>query len=213
MHIRHWFPYISEVGITVYALFVVDWCLDSLNFWASFLNCKSVAMFGGLQIRKPMERNEAISLVQQSRRPNLSSLQIPERTLESSLSAFTMIDIQSIQSPSSTRAGLPPRPHSAKIKSSVKYLFPQKSFRAKNLPHDGEKTILILPDTASSDGPLEKPSTSRSFSLNRMFFSPSIKATHSLPVTPSANSGSESVQGRHLESHSDFSVSAYPTAF
>lgn len=172
-----------------------------------------MAMFGGLQIRNPKERNEEISLVQQSRRPNLSSLQIPERTLESSLSAFTLIDIPSIQSPSSTRAGLPPRPHSAKIKSSVKYLFPQKSFRVKNLPHDGEKTILILPDTASSDGPLEKPSTSRSFSLNRMFFSPSIKATHSLPVTPSANSGSESVQGRQLESHSDISVSAHPTAF
>ncbi|PRQ52372.1 putative E3 ubiquitin-protein ligase MARCH [Rosa chinensis] len=157
------------------------------------------------QIRNQEERNEEISLVQQSRRPNLSSLQIPERTLESSLSAFTMIDIPSVQSPSSIRAGLPPRPHSAKIKSSVKYLFPSKSIRAKNMTHDGEKAILILPDTASSDALVEKPSTSRSFSLNRMFFSPSLKATHSLPVTPSANSGSESVQGRQLEGHSDLS--------
>ncbi|KAM5580284.1 hypothetical protein ABKV19_009838 [Rosa sericea] len=157
------------------------------------------------QIRNQEERSEEISLVQQSRRPNLSSLQIPERTLESSLSAFTMIDIPSVQSPSSIRAGLPPRPHSDKIKSSVKYLFPSKSIRVKNMTHDGEKAILILPDTASSDAPVEKPSTSRSFSLNRMFFSPSLKATHSLPVTPSANSGSESVQGRQLEGHSDLS--------
>ncbi|BBG99855.1 RING/U-box superfamily protein [Prunus dulcis] len=150
-------------------------------------------------------KNEETSLVQQSRRPNLSSLQIPARTLESSLSAFTRIDIPSVPSPSSTRAGLPPRPNSAKIKSSMKNLFPQKSFRAKNLPLDGEKTILIIPDTPSSDGHLAKPSTSRSFSLNKVFFSPSTKATHSLPVTPSANVGSETVQGRHLESHSDFS--------
>ncbi|XP_004303917.1 PREDICTED: uncharacterized protein LOC101297754 [Fragaria vesca subsp. vesca] len=157
------------------------------------------------QICNQEKSNEEISTVQQPRRPNLSSLQIPERTLESSLSAFTTIDIPSGQSPSSTRVGLPPRPHSAKIKSSVKYLFPQRSFRGKNMTHDGEKTILILPDTASSDASLEKPSTSRSFSLNRMFFSPSLKATHSLPVTPSANSGSESVQDRQSESHSDFS--------
>ncbi|VVA26378.1 PREDICTED: E3 ubiquitin-ligase [Prunus dulcis] len=157
------------------------------------------------QVHDQQGKNEETSLVQQSRRPNLSSLQIPARTLESSLSAFTRIDIPSVPSPSSTRAGLPPRPNSAKIKSSMKNLFPQKSFRAKNLPLDGEKTILIIPDTPSSDGHLAKPSTSRSFSLNKVFFSPSMKATHSLPVTPSANVGSETVQGRHLESHSDFS--------
>ncbi|XP_016649095.1 PREDICTED: uncharacterized protein LOC103329100 isoform X2 [Prunus mume] len=158
------------------------------------------------QVHDPQGNNEETSLVQQSRRPNLSSLQIPARTLESSLSAFTRIDIPSVPSPSSTRAGLPPRPNSAKIKSSMKNLFPQKSFRAKNLPLDGEKTILIIPDTPSSDGHLAKPSTSRSFSLNKVFFSPSMKATHSLPVTPSANVGSETVQGRHLESHSDIST-------
>ncbi|BFG25830.1 hypothetical protein CerSpe_121040 [Prunus speciosa] len=158
------------------------------------------------QIHDQQGKNEETSLVQQSRRPNLSSLQIPARTLESSLSAFTRIDIPSVPSPSSTRAGLPPRPNSAKIKSSMKNVFPQKSFRAKNLPLDGEKTILIIPDTPSSDGHLAKPSTSRSFSLNKVFFSPSMKATHSLPVTPSANVGSETVQGRHLESHSDFST-------
>ncbi|CAL2249050.1 unnamed protein product [Prunus armeniaca] len=158
------------------------------------------------QVHDPQGKNEETSLVQQSRRPNLSSLQIPARTLESSLSAFTRIDIPSVPSPSSTRAGLPPRPNSAKIKSSMKNLFPQKSFRAKNLPLDGEKTILIIPDTPSSDGHLAKPSTSRSFSLNKVFFSPSMKATHSLPVTPSANVGSETVQGRHLESHSDIST-------
>ncbi|KAM2916947.1 hypothetical protein FF1_045804 [Malus domestica] len=155
------------------------------------------------QIHEQKEKNEETSLVQQSRRPNLSSLQIPARTLETSLSACTRIDIPSTASPSSSRVGLPPRPHSAKIKSTVKNLFPQKSFRVKNLPLDGEKTILIMPDTSPSDSPLEKPSTSRSFSLNKLFFSTSTKGTHSLPVTPSANLGSEIGQGRQVESHSD----------
>ncbi|CAN6574034.1 unnamed protein product [Malus baccata var. baccata] len=158
------------------------------------------------QIHEQKERNGETSLVQQSRRPNLSSLQIPARTLETSLSACTRIDIPSTASPSSSRVGLPPWPHSAKIKSTVKNLFPQKSFRVKNLPLDGEKTILIMPDTSPSDSPLEKPSTSRSFSLNKLFFSTSTKGTHSLPVTPSANLGSEIGQGRQVESHSDSKI-------
>ncbi|KAL8487811.1 hypothetical protein ACS0TY_024215 [Phlomoides rotata] len=111
------------------------------------------------------------------RRPNLSSLEIPERSMEIALSDFTTIDIPS---PTSTRAGLPPRPNSAKLKSSVKNMLSQKSLRAKDL---AEKTVLIIPDTPLSDN----PSTSRSFSLNKIFFSPTTKSLHSLPVTPMAD--------------------------
>ncbi|XP_042061656.1 uncharacterized protein LOC121805740 isoform X5 [Salvia splendens] len=70
------------------------------------------------------ERGEATLMP--PRRPNLSSLEIPERPLEAALSEITRIDIPS---PSSTRAGLPPRPSSAKLKSSVKNMLSQKSFR------------------------------------------------------------------------------------
>ncbi|XP_012838837.1 PREDICTED: uncharacterized protein LOC105959314 [Erythranthe guttata] len=115
------------------------------------------------------EREEA-SLMQQPRKPNLSSLEIPVRSLENALYDFTKIDIPS---PNSTRAGLPPRSSSAKSRS-------QKSFRAKNLSHEAEKTVLIIPETPLSD----KPSTSRSFSLNKILF---LKSSHSLPVTPIAN--------------------------
>ncbi|KAK2982152.1 hypothetical protein RJ640_028723 [Escallonia rubra] len=132
---------------------------------------------------------------QQSRRPNLSTLQIPTRSLENTLSNFTRVDIPS---PSSTRAGLPPRPHSAKFKSSMRNLLPQRSFRAKLPSQDGEKTVLI-PDTPLS----AKPSTSRSFSLNKILFASSTKSASSLPVTPLANSGPDSEQGRHLVCHSD----------
>uniref|UniRef100_A0A5B7AVX0 RING-CH-type domain-containing protein n=1 Tax=Davidia involucrata TaxID=16924 RepID=A0A5B7AVX0_DAVIN len=148
------------------------------------------------------EEREESSLVQhQSRRPNLSSLEIPARSVENTLSNFTRIDIPSVPSPSSTRAGLPPRPSSAKFKSSVRNLLPQRSFRGKNLSQDGEKTVLIIPDTPL----LDKPSTSRSFSLNKVFFSFSTKSAHSLPVTPVANSSPESVQERNLDVHSEFS--------
>lgn len=126
------------------------------------------------------------------RRPNLSSLEIPERSLEAALSDFTKIDIPS---PSSTRAGLPPRPSSAKLKSSVKNMLSQKSFRGKIPSQENEKTVLIIPDVPLSD----KPSTSRSFSLNKLLFSPSTKLVHSLPVTPTA----EADPKPPLENHAD----------
>ncbi|KAJ6778999.1 hypothetical protein OIU74_002732 [Salix koriyanagi] len=132
-----------------------------------------------------------------SRKPSLSSLEIPARSLEAE---FTKIEIA--QSPSSAKPGLPPRPSSAKYKSTVKSLLPQRSLKAKNLTQDGEKTVLIIPDTPPSDSPVAKPSTSRSFSLNKVLFP--IKSTNSLPVTPSANSDPEAVQDRNVDSCSDY---------
>ncbi|KAJ6756624.1 hypothetical protein OIU79_028917 [Salix purpurea] len=132
-----------------------------------------------------------------SRKPSLSSLEIPARSLEAE---FTKIEIA--QSPSSAKPGLPPRPSSAKFKSTVKSLLPQRSLKAKNLTQDGEKTVLIIPDTPPSDSPVAKPSTSRSFSLNKVLFP--IKSTNSLPVTPSANSDPEAVQDRNVDSCSDY---------
>ncbi|KAL0432644.1 UNVERIFIED_CONTAM: hypothetical protein Slati_2598700 [Sesamum latifolium] len=130
----------------------------------------------------------------QPRRPNLSSLEIPVRSLESALSDFTRIDIPS---PSSTRAGLPPRPNSAKFKSSVKNLLPQKSLRGKNLSHEGEKTVLIIPDTPLSD----KPSTSRSFSLNKILFSHR-QRRHIHYLQHNGNAGSKTLQENHVDRQS-----------
>ncbi|KAK4483922.1 hypothetical protein RD792_011131 [Penstemon davidsonii] len=128
----------------------------------------------------------------QPRRPNLPSLEIPVRSLENVLSDFTRIDIPS---PSSTRTGLPPRPNSAKIMSSVKSLLPQKSCRGKHISQEAEKTVLIIPDTPLSD----KPSTSRSFSLNKLLFSSYTKSAHSLPVTPMANADPQpSQENQHI---------------
>ncbi|XP_027170542.1 uncharacterized protein LOC113770325, partial [Coffea eugenioides] len=130
---------------------------------------------------KMKEEGQEGTLMQHPKRPNLSSLQVPVRSLENTLSSFARIDIPS---PSSARNGLPPRPSSAKFMSSMKNLLPQKSSKGKNLSHDGEKTVLIVPDTPPSDKPSNRPSTSRSFSLNKILFSSSTTSTHSLPVTP-----------------------------
>ncbi|XP_042518984.1 uncharacterized protein LOC122092765 isoform X2 [Macadamia integrifolia] len=144
------------------------------------------------------EFNGQASSVQRPRKPNLSSLQIPARSLEDSLPSSTAIDIPSISSPSSTRPGLPPRPSSAKFKPSIRSLLSQRSFKTKNLFQEGEKTVLIS-DTPPSEESLDKPSTSRSFSLTKVFSSSSTKRTNSLPVTPVANSSVQSAWERNID--------------
>ncbi|XP_061371315.1 uncharacterized protein LOC133313915 [Gastrolobium bilobum] len=149
-------------------------------------------------------KGEKTSLIPQSKRPSLSSLQIPARSLESALSSFTKTDGPTLSSPGSTR-GLPPRPNSAKVKSSIRNLLPARSFRAKTCSQDCERTVLIVTDTLPSDGPVDKPSTSRTLSLNKILFPSSTKAAYSLPVTPIATSCAANVHGRHLGSDSDLS--------
>lgn len=136
------------------------------------------------------------------RRPNLSSLEIPERSLEIAISDFTTVNIPS---PTSTKGGLPPRPNSAKLKSSVKSMLSQKSLRGKNPSQECEKTVLIIPDTPLSD----KPSTSRSFSLNKILFSPTTKSINSLPVTPIADADRNASQENYVDQESLTRVSLF----
>ncbi|XP_027332590.1 E3 ubiquitin-protein ligase MARCH11-like isoform X2 [Abrus precatorius] len=154
------------------------------------------------------DKGDNAFLIPQSRRPNLSSLQIPAWSLDIALSTFAKTDGPSVSlsSPGSAR-GLPPRPNSAKVRSSMKSLLPQRSFKTSTCSQDTERTGLIVPDTPPSEAPLDKPSTSRSKSLdNKVIFSPSKKVAHSLPVTPIATSGANSVHGRHLGCDSGLST-------
>lgn len=126
-----------------------------------------------------------------SRRPNLSSLQIPARSLDTTV-------------PSSARAasaGLPPRPNSTRTKASIKNLLPQRSLktRSSSIP-EGDRTILLVPGALPSEGKQDKPSTSRQFSLTRVF-SVSAKRTHSLPSTPLAISTATSVDSAPPDRH------------
>ncbi|XP_066369820.1 uncharacterized protein [Miscanthus floridulus] len=115
-----------------------------------------------------------------SRRPNLS-LQIPARTLDTSVPTSTRVTIS--PSPSSTRVGLPPRPNSTRTKSSIKNINPQNSFRARSSAQEGDRVVLLNPGT-SSEGQQNNPTTARSFSFRKVISSLSAKRTHSLPVTP-----------------------------
>ncbi|XP_010036055.2 probable E3 ubiquitin-protein ligase MARCHF10 [Eucalyptus grandis] len=154
---------------------------------------------GDPQVRDVIETDEEINPVQQPRRPNLSSLQIPERSLESAISTFVRIDIPSASSPCSSRVGLPPRPNSAKFKSSMRNLLPQRSLRVKEISRDVEKAVLIVPDAQLSDGRPSRPNTARSFSLKEVFSPSSGKVAHSVPVTPVASMGPESARERPVD--------------
>ncbi|GAB4842866.1 hypothetical protein Ancab_012844 [Ancistrocladus abbreviatus] len=150
------------------------------------------------QVSARIGKTDESSVVQHPRRPNLSLLQIPARSLEYVSSSLMKSDGPAVSSPCSTRMGLPPRPSSASFKSKIKNKLPQGSFCLKTMSQEGEKTVLISSNTLTSEGPSDKPSTSRSFSLNSMFSSPSKQQVYSLPVTPIAKSGPKSIQERHL---------------
>ncbi|CAN6455661.1 unnamed protein product [Victoria cruziana] len=133
----------------------------------------------------------------QQRRPNLS-LQIPARSREILTPNSTKIHVAPTPSPVSARGSLPPKPSFVKGKTSFKNLFTQRSFMTRVPLSDCEKAVLL--PGASYEEMEEKPSTSRSFSLTRVFL-PAIKKTHSLPVTPVANSDADSVHGRDERTH------------
>uniref|UniRef100_A0A7N0T2N6 RING-CH-type domain-containing protein n=1 Tax=Kalanchoe fedtschenkoi TaxID=63787 RepID=A0A7N0T2N6_KALFE len=151
------------------------------------------------------EISEENMLLQHSGRPCLSSLQIPAKFMEDTNPTVISTDAPSIPSPGSLRAGLPPRPASAKKIPSMRNLLPQRSFRAKTTDDEGEKTILIVPDSQASDISRPKPSTSRSFSLNRIFFPASMKSGNFLPVAPNANSDIQSGQEQNANEQLDSS--------
>lgn len=134
-----------------------------------------------------------------SRRPNISSLQIPARTLENPLPTSSRTTISSLPSPSSTRSGLPPRPTPTRSKSNTKNLLPQRSLKSKSssTTDQGDRTGLLIPGTPSSEGQQEKPSTSKSFSLTKVLSSISAKRTSSLPSTPIGELAATSAQESH----------------
>jgi len=139
--------------------------------------------------------NAQISPEHNPRRPNLS-LQIPARTLGSSMPTSTRINIQA--SPSSTRTGLPPRPNSTRTKSSIKNTVPQHSFRARSSSPEGDQVILINPGTPS-EGQHDNPNAPRSFSFRKVINSLAAKRTNSLPVTPLGTTVKVSYQGDQID--------------
>ncbi|CAA6671800.1 unnamed protein product [Spirodela intermedia] len=133
-----------------------------------------------------------------SRRPKLPTLEIPARSLEGQMPVSSRVSNPLASTPNSLRAGLPPRPNSAKAKPSTRNLLPQRSLRAKTPTPECERVGLLGSAAPMSDFSQDKPSTSRPFSLTRVFSSTMGKGTHSMPVTPVSGSGLVSVQGSHV---------------
>nr|GMD74660.1 Protein involved in mRNA turnover and stability [Ipomoea batatas] len=135
-----------------------------------------------LKILLKEERDEATVIQQQSRKPSLPSLQIPARS-----STETALDVAG---PNTTRAELPPRPSSDKLMSSVKS--PREICGAIDIIPEGEKRILIIPNTPLSD----KPSSSM---LSK-------KSIHPLLDTEEKGVSQKPMEANRLDDHSELPI-------
>lgn len=154
---------------------------------------------------------------QQQRHQNLT-LEIPSRTYEGSTVDFVRNNMQPtpnstpkrvnfspVPSPSYTKISVPPGPSSSKGRSSIKSFLPKLSFKYRNSTSEIEKAA-ILALGASSTGTREKPLIPRTLSLTKLF-TPKMKRTSSLPVTPIAHSNPESTHGGNTIDLLDYAVS------
>ncbi|PKA63991.1 E3 ubiquitin-protein ligase MARCH6 [Apostasia shenzhenica] len=138
------------------------------------------------------------ALSDRPRRPKLPSLQIPARSLESSTINSARINIPPLATPSSTRAGLPPRPCSTKVKTSTANFLPQWSSWIKNSTPKGDRITPLMPGTSLQGQLTERTLSSRPFYFTKAKSSIYAKGTHSLPATPIGNTAAESTQDRHV---------------
>ncbi|CAL5350228.1 unnamed protein product [Camellia sinensis] len=157
-----------------------------------------------LQVGDSSEIIEEQPICQQQRQ-NIA-LEIPSRTNEGSTEDFVRINIpltpnrtpkrvnfSPIPSPSYYRFNDSPSPLSTRAKSSMKSLFPKLSFKFRNTTSEIERAaILALGDSPADTW--EKPLIRRTLSLSKLF-TPKMKRTSSLPVTPIAHSNPESMHG------------------
>ncbi|KAI9194304.1 hypothetical protein LWI28_004950 [Acer negundo] len=125
-------------------------------------------------------------------------LEIPSRTVEDSSQDSVIIKMPPTPSPTPTprrvnflltsssadaRTSGSPGPPTSRGKSSLKGILPKLSFKHRGSNMDIEKAANQAPEGCQ---PREKPSISRSLSLTKIF-TPRMKRTSSLPVTPIVN--------------------------
>ncbi|GMP85071.1 hypothetical protein CsSME_00038378 [Camellia sinensis var. sinensis] len=143
---------------------------------------------------------------QHQRRQNLA-LEIPSRTVEVTTEDFVRINIPPTPSRTPKRVNFSPIPSpsyykfndcpsplmSSRGKSSFKSFLPKLSFKFRNTTSEIEKAaILALGDSLA--GTRGKPLIRRTLSLTKLF-TPKMKRTSSLPVTPIIHSNPESMHG------------------
>ncbi|KAL9413105.1 hypothetical protein AB3S75_041724 [Citrus x aurantiifolia] len=152
----------------------------------------------------PMGITEETSNLQHWKRRNLF-LEIPSRTLAVSSQDSVIVRMPPTPSPTPTprrvnfnltpcsadaRKNGSPGPSSSRAKSSIKGFLPKLNFKYRNTNLDVEKAANQAAETSCAT-PIDKPLISRSLSLTKIF-TPRIKRTSSLPVTPIAQSNLDS---------------------
>ncbi|CAN4101704.1 unnamed protein product [Withania somnifera] len=148
---------------------------------------------------------EETTPAKQWRRPNLF-VEIPSKSSDASNQESVPVKMFSTPtatpkrvnffltpSPPNLTANAFPSPSSCRGRSSIKNLLPRLSFKLRNTNPDKEKATLPDSDT-SVMVPQEKVSISRSWSFTKLF-TPRVKRTASLPVTPIDRSNPESAVG------------------
>ncbi|GMI97011.1 hypothetical protein like AT5G60580 [Hibiscus trionum] len=155
------------------------------------------------QVGDSLGITEETSRTHNRKRSNLV-LEIPSRTLEDPFQECVTIKMPQTPcltprkvnflltpSPSDSRIAGSSGPSTSRGKSSLKSLLPKLSFKNRNPDSDVEKAAMFAPDSSSSSR-REKPSIARTLSLSKIFRSPRMKRTSSLPVTRITHSNSES---------------------
>ncbi|PHT71881.1 hypothetical protein T459_22666 [Capsicum annuum] len=158
----------------------------------------------GLSVGESSEIVEEVQLCERQRQQNLPP-EVPERTIDIQTEDFTRIDMppspfqtskrvlfSPSSSPNHVRLNESPGPSLSRAKSSIKSLLPKLSLKFRNRTSDIEKAAMLA--LGASPMPQDKPSIFRSLSVKRIF-TPKMKRTSSLPVTPIEHSNPESAHG------------------
>lgn len=142
-----------------------------------------------------LEMAQGSSSSKQWRKSNLM-LEIPTRSLEASRQEFVHINMPSTPTPTPKRVNflLTPSPSrlngsSDRGRSSIRNILPKLIFKQSSSNSDSEKGPINIDSTAQHNA-----SMTRTWSLTKIF-TPRMKTTTSLPVTPISNLNLDSSRG------------------
>ncbi|KAI5665306.1 hypothetical protein M9H77_24629 [Catharanthus roseus] len=153
------------------------------------------------KVREPSEIVEEPSMQQQKSHGFI--VDVPQRITEGFTEDYVRINIppsptpkrvnfSPLPSPSHLKLHTSPGPSPSRGIASVKNLLPKLSFKFRNTNSEIEKAAMLA--LGCPPDPREKATITRTFSLSKLF-TPKMKRTSSLPVTPIAHSNPESTHG------------------
>lgn len=116
------------------------------------------------------------------------------------------VNFSPLPSPSHVKVNGSPGPSLSRAKSSIKSLLPKLSFKFRNRTTDIEKAAMLA--LGASSQTQDRTSIFRTLSVKRIF-TPKMKRTSSLPITPIEHSNPESTHGGYGNAALDSVVSSY----